>query len=186
MSTFRGFIAIDIDPTEKIKEFSENLKKINAKLKMVELKNLHVTLKFLGETEEEIIDEIERCMRDAVKDVKPFKIKLQGVGAFPNLRRINVIWIGTEGREMEVIFRRLEEGLEKLGYSKEKRDFSPHLTIARVKSVGDKNNLISILGEYSKEYFGEQIVESIKLKKSILTEKGPIYSTIREVKLEEK
>ena len=186
MPTFRGFIAIDIDPTEKIKEFSENLKKINAKLKMVELKNLHVTLKFLGETEEEIIDEIERCMRDAVKDVKPFKIKLQGVGAFPNLRRINVIWIGTEGREMEVIFRRLEEGLEKLGYSKEKRDFSPHLTIARVKSVGDKNKLISLLGEYSRECFGEQIVESIKFKKSVLTEKGPIYSTIREVKLEEK
>ena len=186
MSKFRGFIAIDIDPTERIREFSEDLRRANAKLKMVEPKNLHVTLKFLGETREDIVDEIEKCMRDAVKDLKPFKIKLQGVGAFPNLKRINVIWIGTEGKEMEVIFRRLEDGLERLGYTKERRAFSPHLTIARVKSLNDKEKLISILGKYSREYFGEQIVESIKLKKSVLTEKGPIYSTVKEVRMGEK
>ena len=58
MPSFRGFIAIDIDPTERIREFSEDLRRANAKLKMVEPKNLHVTLKFLGETREDIVDEI--------------------------------------------------------------------------------------------------------------------------------
>lgn len=185
MAKFRGFIAIDVEPTNKIKEFSENLKRIKAKIKLVDLKNLHITLKFLGETEEDIIKDVERCMKDSIRGIEPSIMRLQGVGAFPNLRKINVIWIGVECSEMETIFQRLEEGLEKLGYNRERRGFSPHLTIARVKNVVNKEGIFSLLERYRGEFFGEQIVESIKLKSSVLTRDGPIYSTLIEVKMGE-
>ncbi|HHF58925.1 MAG TPA: RNA 2',3'-cyclic phosphodiesterase, partial [Thermoplasmatales archaeon] len=84
----------------------------------------------------------------------------------------------------ERIFQKLDKHLEKLGYRRESRKFSPHLTVARVKSVQDRESLISIINSYANEGFGDIPVESIRLKKSVLTREGPIYSTIREVKLE--
>ena len=81
-------------------------------------------------------------------------------------------------------FQRLEEKLVKLGFKREIREFSPHLTIARVKSIQDRENLVSIINSYANETFGEILVKSIKLKKSVLTEKGPIYTTVKEVRLE--
>ncbi len=185
MSKFRGFIAIDIEPTEMIERFLNELKKAKARMKLVEPQNLHITLKFLGDTDENDVDSIENFMKDSVSGLKPFNITLRGTGVFPNPRRINVIWIGMkDDGSTERIFQKLDKHLEKLGYRRESRKFSPHLTVARVKSVQDRENLISIINGYANEKFGDTLVKSIRLKKSVLTRGGPIYSTVREVKLE--
>ncbi len=185
MSKFRGFIAIDIEPTEMIERFLNELKKAKARMKLVEPQNLHITLKFLGDTDENDVDAIEDFMRDSVSGLKPFKITLKGTGVFPNPRRINVIWIGMkDDGSTERIFQKLDKHLEKLGYRRESRKFSPHLTVARVKSVQDRENLVSIINSYANEGFGDILVESIRLKKSVLTREGPIYSTVRDVRLE--
>lgn len=183
MLGFRGFIAIDVEANDKIERLIEDLKRVDARLRFVDPDKLHVTLKFLGETDEDLVEDIERCIEGSVRDLGPFTIKLHGVGVFPNDRRINVIWIGVKGDNLKRIFLHLDGCLEKLGFEREVRGFSPHLTVARVKGIGNRDSLLSIIRRYSDYDFGEQIVDRLKLKKSVLTRDGPIYSDVREVRM---
>ena len=184
MSKFRGFIAIDINTTHSILEFEKEITKTDADVKLVEPKNIHITLKFLGDTEEDQIDEIEQIMEDSVKGIKPFKIKLKGTGVFPNQNYIKVIWIGIkEAQPIEIIAKNIDEALSNLGFKKERRGFSPHLTIGRVKTAKNKQLIIKTIENYADLEFSIEEVKSIKLMKSDLTPKGPIYTAVREVKL---
>jgi 2'-5' RNA ligase len=182
MQKFRGFIAIDIESFPKLLEFEREIKKSGANVKLVEPKNIHLTLKFLGDTDESLIDDIEKIMKDSVKDTKPFEIALKGAGVFPNEKYMKVVWIGIEnGEKIGEIANNIDENASKLGFLKEKRKFSAHLTIARVKNVNDKQALIDIIIKYRDVEFLKINVDSIKLKKSTLTPKGPIYNTLKEV-----
>ena len=185
MSKFRGFIAIDIPINNKIIEMENEIKKTGADLKLVELKNIHITLKFLGDTDEEKINEIEEIIKNSIEEVHPFNIKLKGSGVFPNKNYMKVIWIGIEGAEtIEEIAKKIEKQLENIGFQTEKRGFSAHLTIARVKSSKNKEKIIQILEKYQDVEFAIIDVNSVKLKKSDLTPKGPIYTTLKELKLQ--
>ena len=180
----RCFIAIDVEKTDKIEKFWKEVSEAGADLKMVEMENLHITLKFLGSTDEKKIDEIESVMRKSTEGIQPFVVRLKGVGFFPNERKIRVIWIGIEdGGKLVKIAKDMEEGLARIGFSREEKEFSPHLTIARVKSQKRKEELLRIIDKYRRFEFGEIEVSNIRLKKSELTPKGPIYTTLREVKL---
>jgi len=180
----RCFIAIDVEKTDKIEKFWKEISGAGADLKMVEMENLHITLKFLGSTDEKKIDEIESVMRKSTKGIQPFVVRLKGVGFFPNERKMRVIWIGIEDEgKLAKVAKDMEEGLVKIGFSREEKEFSPHLTIARVKSQKRKEELLRIIDKYRRFEFGEIEVSNIRLKKSELTPKGPIYTTLREVKL---
>jgi len=182
MSMFRGFIAIEINATPSIVEFEKEIRTTGADVKLVEPQNIHITLKFLGDVDETLIDEIERIMKDAVKEIKPFSMKLNGAGVFPNNNYVRVIWIGIkEAQIIETIVKTIDEHLSKLGFKKEKRGFSPHLTIARVKSAKNKQRLLETIEKYTNVEFSIQEVKSIKLMKSDLTSAGPIYATIKDV-----
>ena len=182
MATFRGFIAIELDITPSILDFEKELKNIDADMKVVEPENIHITLKFLGDLEENLTDEIEKIIKDAVKNIQPFSIKLQGTGVFPNQNYIKVIWIGIkESQYLETIAQTINNNLGNLGFKKEKRGFSPHLTIARVKTAKNKHHILKIIEKYDKKEFSVQQINSITLKKSDLTSKGPVYTTIKEV-----
>lgn len=185
MSKFRGFIAIDIEAFSKLVEFEKEIKETGANIKLVKPENIHITLKFLGDTEETLIDEIERIMKEAVKEIDPFNIQLKGTGVFPNQNYIKVIWIGiNQGDQIGTIAYKIDEQLSKLGFKKEKRGFSSHLTIARVKTAKNKDKLLEIIEKYKDvEFTGIIRVGLIKLKKSDLTPKGPIYTTLREIKI---
>jgi len=184
MPKFRGFIAIDIDSFQKLVEFEREIKNSGANLKLVEPENIHLTLKFLGDTDELLIDKIEEIMRESVKDIEPFSIKLKSAGVFPNERYIKVLWIGIQNGEIiGKIANKIDDKISDLGFKKEKRKFSVHLTIARVKSAKNKDKLMQIIEKYRDVEFTNIIVDSIKLKKSELTQKGPIYTTLKEIKL---
>lgn len=184
MSQFRGFIAIDIEACPKLTEFENEIKKTGADVKLVETENVHVTLKFLGDTEEVLVDGIEKIMNNAVKETKSFNIQLKGTGVFPNQNYIKVIWVGIEhGDPIGAIAHEIDDKLSKLGFEKEKRGFSPHLTIARVKTSKNKEKLLQIIEKYRDVEFTDIKVDSVKLKKSDLTPKGPIYTTLKEVKI---
>lgn len=183
MPKFRGFIAIDIDSFPKLVEFERDIKNSGANVKLVEPENIHLTLKFLGDTDESLIDRIEEIMRESVKEIEPFTIKLKSAGVFPNERYIKVIWIGIENGEIiGKIASKIDEKISDLGFEKEKRRFSVHLTIARVKSAKNKEKLIQMIEKYRDVEFANITVDSIKLKKSELTQKGPIYTTLKEIK----
>lgn len=182
MSLFRGFIAIDITATSELLRFEKEIRNTGADVKLVEPINIHITLKFLGDTDETSIDAIEQSMKESVKDIKPFPITLRGTGVFPNKNYIKVLWIGIiDTGVIETIAHAIDNSLSLLGFHKEKRGFSPHLTIGRVKTARNKQQLLGVVERYSKEEFAVHQVQSIVLKKSELTPKGPIYTTVREV-----
>ena len=184
MTTFRGFIAIDINATPNILKFLKDITNSNADVKLVEPQNIHITLKFLGDVQEDKINDIEQIMKDSVKEIEPFTIKLSETGVFPNQNYIRVVWIGIKDAEtIETISRSIDERLSQLGFKKEKRGFSAHLTIGRVKTAKNKQLLLKAIEDYKDFEFSTQDVNSIKLKKSDLTPKGPIYTTLKEVKL---
>ena len=183
---FRGFIAVDVDDLPLINNFMGELRESGAQLKLVEKENLHLTLKFLGDTREDDIDKIEEIMRESLVGVKPFKILLKDVGFFPGRNYIKIVWIGVEnGEKLVKIAESLNEKLEKLGFKREKKGFVPHLTIARVKSSKNKDELLKVVEKYRGIIFGEQEIKDIKLFRSDLTPKGPVYSVVREINIKD-
>lgn len=183
MSTFRGFIAVEINATSQMLEFEREIERSGADIKLVELHNIHITLKFLGDTDEGSIEDIEGIIRDAAKGIKPFTIWLKGTGVFPNENYMKVVWIGIQDGDMiRPLVHAIDEGVAGLGFKKEKREFSPHLTIGRVRTAKNKQQLLKVIEKYRDVEFSNQEVISIHLKKSDLTQKGPIYSTVREIK----
>jgi len=183
MTKFRGFIAIEVDSFPKIIELENEIKNSGAIVKLVEPKNIHITLKFLGDTDENLIEKIEEILKASVENTEPFEIHLKGAGFFPNQKYIKVMWIGIENTEqLGQITYEIDKKLSELGYDREKRKFSAHLTIARVKSAKNKDKLIQIIEKYKEIEFGKIIVDSIKLKQSELTPKGPIYTTLKDIK----
>lgn len=182
MTTIRVFIAIDISPTPQIIQFSQSIVKTGADVKLVELENIHITMKFLGDTDEKYIDDIEHIIKKSVASTKPFTVTLKGTGVFPNQNYLKVIWIGIiNGRELETIAEHIDVGCHSLGFKKENRGFSSHLTIGRVKTARQKQQLLEVIKNYADVTFSTTTVNSIKIKKSELTSKGPIYTTLREI-----
>jgi len=130
------------------------------------------------------IDEIEQIIKDSVTNTDPFTITFKDTGVFPNKNYIRVVWIGIhKSDKLKAIAGNIDESLSKLGFKKEKREFSAHLTIGRVKTARNMELLLKKIEEFSNFDFGKQDIISIKLKKSDLTPKGPIYTTLKEIKL---
>jgi len=134
----RLFIAANIP--EKIKEefvlLNKGLKYKIPKVSWITGRNFHITLKFLGEVQEGRIPKIISSVSDICKEIKPFTVKFSGLGAFPDLKYPHIIWAGvSEGKsELENLAKKIEYSLEKIGFEKERRSFSAHLTIGRVRS----------------------------------------------------
>jgi len=184
MTNFRGFIAIDIGSFPKLVEFENEIKKTGADVKLVDPNIVHITLKFLGDTEENLVEKIEEIMKNSVEEIKPFEMQLAGTGVFPDQKYMRVVWIGIKnGEQIGKIASKIEEQVSKLGFEKENREFSAHLTIGRIRSAKNKEKLLRVIENYKNTNFGSYKVDSIKLKKSELTPKGPIYTTLKEVKL---
>ncbi|MCF8885103.1 MAG: RNA 2',3'-cyclic phosphodiesterase [Nitrososphaerota archaeon] len=181
----RTFIAIDFDNpiiVERIQDIQKKLRESGIIGKDVEPENLHLTLWFLGELPR---DKLEVVLEETSKTkFRKFELKVKGLGYFPGGGRINVVWLGVEdkSRSLEDILNQLLSNLGKRGFKYDERGFTPHLTISRVKQVRDKNAAINLLRQLQEIEIGSQLVDSIKVKKSVLTSRGPIYSDLLVVK----
>lgn len=171
----RLFIAIDFpeDVKKEIEKIQKKLPQFQGKL--TERENLHLTLKFLGEVDDSLVEDIKKRL-NKIK-LKKFDVEVDSLGYFsPSV--IKIVWLHVAG--CEKIQKEIDEKLEEL-FAKEK-GFMSHLTIARVKSPGDKLRFI-------KELVGMKFdrikvnISSFKLKSSTLTPEGPIYKDVLEVKL---
>lgn len=181
--TIRSFIAFDMNSQtvlKKIIDMQSLLAKTGADLKLVEPKNVHITLGFLGNITLNMVEKIFEEMKKV--QFVTFDVKVRGVGAFPNVRYPRVVWVGiTEGADqLRSIFDQLEPRLRSLGFAPDPKGFSPHLTIARVRSGRNKAELARFITENANYEFGIVKAECLKLKRSDLTPKGPIYSTLKE------
>jgi 2'-5' RNA ligase len=180
----RSFIAFDIDSESLLRKFSEAqgiLINTGASLKLVQPRNIHITMRFLGNVSISMIDSINEEM-DKVS-FTPFDVEIKGLGAFPSLEYTRVVWAGIRKGtdELTDVSSQLEPRLQKLGFRPDPKGFSPHLTIARVKTGRNKAELARCIEELVDFEFGVVRANCLKLKKSVLTPKGPIYSTLREV-----
>lgn len=184
----RSFIAIDIpdDIKEKIAGIQSELRESQADVRWVKPGSIHLTLKFLGNIEEAQAKEVEEQMRESAKGISPFSINVTGIGVFPNRRNPRVIWIGLEEATgaLSALQKRIEENLTILGFEKEGRNFSPHLTIGRVKSSKGKSRLIEILEEKKEEHLHRNLsVHEFRLMKSELKPAGPVYTVLGTIAL---
>jgi 2'-5' RNA ligase len=183
--SIRCFIAVECNNEEMIRRFitiQRRLERTGADLKAVEPENIHLTLKFLGDVEPTKVEEVSKIVQDLSFD--PFDMKVEGVGVFPHPGHVRIIWAGvTDGSEpLSEIFNELETKLNDIGFKKERRKLHPHLTICRVRSGRNKENLLEEVSLLQKEDFGTIHVDKIVLKKSELMPKGPIYTTLAKSK----
>lgn len=165
----------------KLVEAQRELRNTGADLKLVQPENIHATVRFLGEVPAATIDLVKEQMNEV--KFRPFDAEFAGLGAFPNLRRINVVWVGMRKGHEEIsrIFEDLEPRLQKIGFAPDRKGFSPHVTIARVRTGRMREELAKFVDGMRDAPFGVIHVKELRLKKSILTPKGPVYSTIHAV-----
>ncbi|MBF0487058.1 MAG: RNA 2',3'-cyclic phosphodiesterase [Nitrospirae bacterium] len=180
--TQRTFIAIDISEAQRteIAQTVNSLKPLRANVKWVRPENLHLTVKFLGDLDEGVIEKIALTLKELSSCHSPFQIKLRTIGAFSSLKRPDIIWTGvTKSPELDSLAADIEERLSLIGIKKEGRPFSPHLTIARVKSLRDYTPLYEKLCAISDKDFGVCDVREIALMRSDLTPGGAQYARLK-------
>ena len=182
---FRAFVSADLPPLPALGALTRDLAAASRDLKVVATDHLHLTLKFLGDTEEGLVPEIMSAMREACGGVAAFSIRVRGTGAFPNPSRPGVLWVGIEGGEpLGRIAKTLDEHLVALGFAREGRPWSPHVTLARVRGRRGMDRALEILRAHADETFAEIRIEEVRLKKSVLRPGGPEYTTVDAVRLE--
>ncbi len=184
----RAFIAIDMSPEIK-SEIGGIVRKAGTAdaIRWVPSRNMHLTLKFLGEIREDLVPEIENRIRVVTAGKGPFSVGIRGTGAFPNLKRPNVLWVGVEpSAPLKAVFDGIEKGLAEIGIPKESRPFSPHLTIGRVRDLRGIESVVRELATYKDTFFGTIDVHEILLMKSVLKPAGAEYSKAAVIRLNQK
>ncbi|MHA2365209.1 MAG: RNA 2',3'-cyclic phosphodiesterase [Candidatus Hodarchaeales archaeon] len=181
MTTLRLFIAVEIENKDLISKIQTFQQHLNVKgIRLTKLEQLHFTLHFLGDTPNERVDNIRDCLQQV--DFKPFSLNLGGCGAFPNIKKPRVLWVGVKDGKETIISLQEQLGvyLSKQGFSLDKRRYSPHITLARVKARNKqtKAKLIRFLTDYEDFDVGITPVTRIYLKKSTLAPSGAIYDNL--------
>jgi 2'-5' RNA ligase len=183
----RTFIAIELPAEIKssLRQLQDKLRLSGADVKWAEPENIHLTLKFLGERDEKRVEKIKEILGEVAKERKVFPLCLKGLGAFPKLEFPRVVWVGTDKGEAEAkaIAAELEEKICRLGIPKEERPFSGHITLGRVRSPKNKEQLIQAIKNSGFDC-QEFSVKEITLFKSTLTPKGPIYEPLQKATLQ--
>ncbi|MSV33489.1 MAG: RNA 2',3'-cyclic phosphodiesterase [Nitrosarchaeum sp.] len=176
----RAFVAIEIYSNEIINLISKFQSEININAKPVEPHNLHFTLQFLGDISQDIAEKVMISL-NSVK-FSSFMVNFKGIGVFPKLKFPRVVWIGTDensGNLLMELAKKVENALIPLGFSVDK-PFKPHITVFRIKNkIGD---ISKELDKFKSIDFGTQEITGFKLKQSVLSSKGPVYSDLMEMK----
>ncbi len=191
MEQIRSFIAVELPDELKLE-----LTQLEARLKLgqqpwvkwVDPYSIHLTLKFLGSIAADRIGEITRAMEAAVQGIPPFHLEVKDLGVFPNLRRVQVAWVGIDGEvdKLGQLQQRIESNLVPLGFAPESRPFTAHLTLARLRnqaSSDERQRFGQLIASTRFEAACAIEVDAINLMRSQLTREGAIYSRISSVGL---
>jgi len=179
----RCFIAIELQPELKnnISFHMQKLISAGADVKWVVPENLHLTLKFLGSTPEEKIPDISKQLATITKSHNNFSLCFSGAGVFPNIKFPRVVWLGAKDSDDIIKLQKdIENAMAELGFNKEKRRFTAHLTLGRVRSFKNKEPLMNELATLKDMDFGKIEVKSIALMKSELKPGGAVHQRLAE------
>jgi 2'-5' RNA ligase len=179
----RAFIAVKIAAPRALRSMISTLGTMGGSVKAVSDDALHVTLKFLGDTDPGQISEIARIVQAVSEPHSALEVRLVGLGAFPGVHRPSVVWAGLENAEtLVVIANALETALEPLGFSRERRPFRPHLTLARIRSKPPAE-LGTLLRDQATREFGTAKIDAVELIQSELGPRGSRYTMLATVAL---
>ncbi len=191
MEQIRSFIAIELP--EELKRDLVNIQiqlqsASRVPVKWVDPKGIHLTLKFLGNIDVSITGKVTEAIEEAVRGVHPFHLGVGGLGVFPSMKRVQVVWVGLSGEvdQLSQLQQRIESSLAPLGFAPERRPFAPHLTLARIRdraTQDERQDLGKLVAGTTFETGCRIKVDSVHLMKSQLTREGAIYSKISSIKL---
>jgi RNA 2',3'-cyclic 3'-phosphodiesterase len=185
----RLFVALEIPSDIRVK-LAAVIKELRAleppssaqtkqKVRWVRPENLHVTLKFIGEAAPEKLDAIHTTL-STVRYSQPIEVHFQGLGFFPNERRARVLFVSIEASpNLTLIAGDVDQGLEKLGFPRETREFTPHLTLARIEPPGMPRELQAAVQKHAAREFGMLRTQEFHLIESKLKPSGAEYTTLR-------
>jgi 2'-5' RNA ligase len=178
----RSFVAVDIGDAERkaVADLQRGLKHKAEGVRWVRPDRMHLTLAFLGEVSEDFVESAKPKLADAVRGCTAFDARLGELGAFSSPRKARVVWVGmTEGKdELCSLQKRVVAGLRQVGFEPERRGFSPHLTLGRLRVPADVSQI------FGQEFKGAGFrVDRVILFQSVLKPEGPEYSRLAEFEL---
>ena len=155
-------------------------------VRLVDPDGVHLTLKFLGNVDRSRVSVLTDALDAVGEGAAPFALQLSGVGVFPNPRSPRVLWAGVSGdtESLTALARRIDEACSTLGFSRERRPFSPHLTLARVResaSAHERQHSATIIKDIGLAPTQPFSVQAFHLVRSTLTPSGPIYETVHTI-----
>jgi 2'-5' RNA ligase len=177
----RLFTAIRINPSPEFLSTYQDLRSglRFADIKWVKPEIIHVTLKFFGETEESRIPEIRRVLKEVAGRHRPFGAQLSKTGIFGSAYDPRVIWFGMEKAEpLKALAQDVLTSVEPIGWARDRQNFVPHITIARIKNIPDKRLFQQIIDRHRDDFFQEIFITEFHLYESILQREGPVYKVL--------
>jgi 2'-5' RNA ligase len=186
MNVIRAFIAISLSPeiynslNQVVDHLQERLPE--APVRWVVVKNVHLTIKFLGEVSVSNLELLTKILHSEASHHPPFEISVGDLGAYPSIKRPRVIWAGVKAPpELHALQRGIETETTRLGYAHENREFSPHLTLGRISrsaNATDIRHISDVLGNCKVGYLGAARVQGVNLYRSDLKPSGAVYTEI--------
>jgi 2'-5' RNA ligase len=180
----RTFIAVKVEPENEMMECILELRNIlkAEKIKWVDPQNLHITLRFLGDTNLQQADQTKKLLEEVAGSSEPPEVVFKGLGIFRNIRDPRVLWIGMDpGRILPKLKTGVDRGLAKIGFLPEAREFHPHLTLARLKNIRDTELLRQQLMKYRDTVYQVVQINELIYYESILRPEGPSYLPLTKV-----
>lgn len=185
----RLFIAIKINPTEELLRriyfLKSNLK--HELVNWIREDHYHLTLRFLGKVNVDRIDDVSGLMKTLLEKQEKFAFQVGELGVFGSTYNPRVLWLGIdEQKKTQLLYREIAKALNTIGFRNDGQNFVPHISIARIKKMEDKNFFQSVLNKYEKGFVEEQTLNEIILYESILGSKGAEYNVIDRFELKDK
>jgi len=189
MSLIRTFVALNVSSETRSRavRLIDRLRESGAKVSWTRPENLHITLKFLGDTPDAQVGTVCRAVSEVAARFEPFRLRLFGAGAFPRSERPRTLWIGVdEGSDAAIALQRaVEDALYDAGFPPERRRFTPHLTLGRVRSGGPTMEALGQLVQQNADFdAGVTVIDELVTYASILEKTGATYQVLGRAPLE--
>lgn len=182
----RTFICFELSNNirDQLQTIQNQLKPKHNGVKWVKPESIHLTLLFLGDIEQEQVDRVIRAVQTACESIRPFTLTLKDTGAFPDFKRPRVFWVGVSDKDQQLIrcYEKIESELEHSGFPKEKRSFSPHLTIGRVKNSQGISRISTELEAMKPDPISFPAREVVVMQSKLMPS-GAVYTPLKKIEL---
>lgn len=183
-SKIRSFLAVELPLglRDELVKVHSDLKETDFKLNLVPKDNIHITIAFLGNVSKKTLVELFLKLNERLSSFEKFTIKVSGLGFFGKRSSPRALWAGIENQdELKELYNLVTDEVAQMGIELEKRDFKPHVTIARIKHAKGSRKFNEIIEEYEGKSFGDAPISKLLVMKSVLSSSGSVYSIENEV-----